>query len=95
MGLYNPRNKIRDRRNSASRQALKADTCRNITKLLRTCTSHQTDTSEIVDQSYNANCPAILVQKREIQAPGQVLRNVWGCLIFWKKALRRCNVQCY
>ena len=28
----------------------------------------------------------------------QVLRNTdggGGCLIFWKKALRRCNVQCY
>ena len=27
----------------------------------------------------------------------QVLRNAdgVGCLIFWKKALRRCNVQCY
>ena len=28
----------------------------------------------------------------------QVLRNAdggGGCLIFWKKALRRCNVQCY
>ena len=28
----------------------------------------------------------------------QVLRNVdggGGCPIFWKKALRRCNVQCY
>ena len=36
--------------------------------LLRTCASHQTDTSGIVDQSYNANCPAILVQKGEIQA---------------------------
>ena len=37
--------------------------------LLRTCASHQTDTSGIVDQSYNANCPAILVQKSETQAP--------------------------
>ena len=28
----------------------------------------------------------------------QVLRNAdggGGCPIFWKKALRRCNVQCY
>ena len=29
----------------------------------------------------------------------QVLRNAdgggGGCLIFWKKALRRCNIQCY
>ena len=29
----------------------------------------------------------------------QMLRNAdgggGGCLIFWKKALRRCNVQCY
>ena len=29
----------------------------------------------------------------------QVFRNAdgggGGCLIFWKKALRRCNVQCY
>ena len=78
MGLYNPRNKITDRRrrnSRASRQALEAGTCRNIflVLLLRTCASHQTDTSGIVDQSYNANCPAILVQKSEIQAPGIII----------------------
>ena len=34
-----------------------------------------------------------------VMGPIQVLRNAdgggGGCLIFWKKALRRCNVQCY
>ena len=76
MGPYNPRNKITDRRrrNSASRQALKAV----ILLLLRTCASHQTDTSEIVDQSYDANCPAILLQKSEIRAPGIIiLDGIW------------------
>ena len=37
------------------------------------CASHQTDTSGIVEQSYNPNCPAILVQKSEIQAPGIII----------------------
>ena len=46
--------------------------------LLRTCASHQTDTSGIVDQSYNGNCPAILVQKSEIQAPGIIIiHGIW------------------
>ena len=39
--------------------------------LLRTSTSHRTDTWGIVDQTYNANCPEILVLKSEIQAPGR------------------------
>ena len=33
-----------------------------------------------------------------VMGPIQVLRNAeggGGCLIFWKKALRMCNVQCY
>ena len=47
--------------------------------LLRTCASHQTDTSGIVDQSYNAKCPAILVQKSEIQAPAgyNIFDRIW------------------
>ena len=35
MGLYNPRNRITDRRNTASWQPLKAGTCRNITIIMQ------------------------------------------------------------
>ena len=47
--------------------------------------------------------PMCVIQRRDIMRRDcigaiQVLRNRdagGGCLIFWKKALRRCNVQCY
>ena len=54
MGLYNPRNKITDRRR---RNIFKAGTCRNITIITH---FRFTDTWGIVDQTYNANCPEIL-----------------------------------
>ena len=60
MGLYNPRNKITDRRR---RNVFTAGAPAVILLLLRTSASHRTDTWGMVDQTYNANCPEILQLK--------------------------------
>ena len=48
--------------------------------------------------SYEMGGTILSITVKEKDLGAKVLRNAdggGGCPIFWKKALRRCNVQCY
>ena len=73
VNLYNPRNRITDRRH---RNSVEVEHGLNVASRhvaavilleLGTCALHQTDTSGIVHQSYNATCLVISVHKSEIK----------------------------